>query len=143
MEASEKSAVEILKDIQKQAEATKNAMPIVVEAIKVGEMVRQGDIYIKRLAKAPTGCTLDTKNAEGKLAEGETQGSRHYIAAEDRASVKLFTLDNANALDGPILEAEKAFRVTHPEHGDVTVPAGTYAITYQRAYADELRRVMD
>jgi len=46
-------------------------------------------------------------------------------------------------LVGPVIKARERWALRHPEHGDVEFPAGDYVVTYQRAYADELRRQMD
>lgn len=101
--------------------------------------VQQGDVYFTRLAVVPSGAQRCLKT-DGQLVPGQTQGSRHCV---DPVRVRLWTLPHPTALQGPVIEAAEAFTVTHPEHGHVTFPAGVYATTYQRQYADELRRVTD
>ena len=76
-----------------------------------------------------------------QLAPGTTKGSRHILDSVD--GVAFYADPQADVLTGPVIETECERTVTHPEHGDVVLPAGVYAITYQRAYADELRRVAD
>ena len=76
-----------------------------------------------------------------QLAPGTTRGSRHILDSLD--GVELYIVKDADALTGPLVVTLKERVVTHPEHGDVILPPGCYAITYQRAYADELRRVAD
>jgi hypothetical protein len=55
----------------------------------------------------------------------------------------MYRVSNPGPLDGPIIDAPDGCAIDHPEHGDAVLPAGVYAITYQRAYAQELRRVQD
>jgi len=108
------------------------------------EAVRQGDIYITRLNKMPEG-VKPYKNSEGgdnQLAPGTSQGSRHVLAENETA--KLYSLPNPTALDGPIIDAPNGCRVNHPEHGDIDFQmGGIFKVTYQRAHAEELKRVKD
>lgn len=108
----------------------------VIKKIAVGEAVRQGDIYLKRVAKtAARGEEIETR----QLAPGNTQGSRHCVEGD----VKIYAR-KGDALTGPIVESETGFRVTHPEHAHFDMPAGTYAVTYQRDFArEEVSRVND
>jgi hypothetical protein len=127
-------------EVAAHAEKIKNDAAHKVEIIDIGEAWAQGDIAIIRLAGLPQGANpIDRPSAQ--LALGTTQGSRHVIA--DMATVKLYTLPDATPLDGPIIESSCGFTVEHPEHGDVSLPAGTYAVVYQRAFAEELRRIED
>ena len=100
---------------------------------------QQGDIYIRKLDEVPVDAT-PLHNHDGQLAPGTSRGSRHCI---DPATVKFFAPAFADALTGPLFVVEDECTITHPEHGHITLPAGCYAVTYQRAFADELRRVMD
>ena len=55
-----------------------------------------------------------------------------------------FRRTDANELRGPLLQCPQGICVTHPEHGDITInEPGWYAVTYQRAFAEELRRQAD
>lgn len=100
----------------------------------------QGDIRITRLPSVPTDC-VKVKNPQAQLAIGNTQGSRHCLRAMD--GVTMYVLPDATVLDGPVIDATEGCAVDHPEHGNVILPPGVYAITYQRAYAQELRRTQD
>lgn len=100
---------------------------------------QQGDVYFTRLAVVPKGAQRLVK-ADGQLVPGHTQGSRHCV---DPSHVRLWALPQASTLQGPIIEAPEPFTVRHPEHGHLTFPAGIYSVTYQRHYAEELRRVTD
>lgn len=106
------------------------------EAASPGDKWRQGDIYIELLDAVPT--SFSPAKCERQLAPGTSKGSRHILDRE----VEMFVAPHADALTGPVFKTAGA-TVTHPEHGDVELPAGIYRITYQRAYADELRRVRD
>lgn len=132
------NATESLERIQASAEAIRNAdthrFP---DAASVGDTFRQGDLYITRLDAVPAGAVA--MKYEAQLAPGNTQGSRHIL---DR-TVKMYRLKNATVLDGPVIEVGDTCTVTHPEHGHVVLPAGIYGVTYQRQFADELRRVAD
>jgi hypothetical protein len=129
-------AVQVFNEITASVEAIKNddcqQFP---EAANVGDYWRQGDIYIVKLEDSFTKAGKPTN--ERQLAPGNTQGSRHIVEGE----AKVFERDG-DALTGPVV-VSRGCTVTHPEHGDVKLPAGVYGITYQRAYAEELKRVLD
>lgn len=114
-------------------------------AASPGDVFRQGDLYIRKLAKVPSRAVKAPVAAPSEplqLAPGTTQGSRHIV--DSREGVTVYNLEEPTALDGPILSLTKDRVVTHPEHGHVRLNAGDiYAITYQRAFAEELRRVQD
>lgn len=126
--------------IQRHAEKIRNDEPHVIATASTGDMWPQGDVGLICLDGLPSGCTIE-KNPSAQLAPGTTQGSRHCIT--DLASVRLYRLADPTPLDGPIIEAPSGVTVDHPEHGAITLPAGVYGCIYQRAYADELRRVQD
>jgi hypothetical protein len=123
-----------------QAEAIANDGEQVFDQIEIGEEVRQGDVYVTRLAAVPPRATL-VKKPQVQLAPGTTQGSRHCLRSLD--GVKVYDVEAAGPLDGPVLECERGIAIDHPEHGNVVLAAGVYAVTYQRAFAEELRRVQD
>lgn len=106
------------------------------------DYVRQGDVYFWSLDKVPSGCRAMEK-PDWQLAPGTTQGSRHIVAPADRANVTVLLLPHPNPLQGPVLDAPHGVTIEHPEHGHVRLGSGVYLVTYQRAYAEELRRVQD
>lgn len=135
------SAKRAFGELAKHAESMKNDEPQTAGAMSPGDAVAQGDLLIVALESVPRGAVA-TKAPAVQLAPGTTQGSRHCL--ESLADVTLYTVPDANVLDGPIIDARKSgCRINHPEHGDWILPAGVYAIVYQRAFADELRRVQD
>jgi hypothetical protein len=111
-----------------------------IKSIEIGKAVRQGDIYIHRV-EATHARGKQTQNRQ--LAMGNTQGSRHI--AETPSLVFEGTTRPTwctNAFLGPVVESPTAFKISHPEHSDVQLPAGTYQITHQMD-ARTLQRVKD
>ena len=108
------------------------------EAASPGDFWRQGDIYITLLDSLPENAERVVVNLQ--LAPGTTKGSRHILS---HGNLRMYRLSGAGALTGPIVKNKRTVTVTHPEHGNVVLPPGIYAITYQRAFADELRRQLD
>ena len=54
-------------------------------------------------------------------------------------------VETAMGLAGPIMRLSKTNTITHPEHGDWQLPAGTYRVIFQRTVdeAQRVRRVLD
>ena len=139
--AAEKPTAEnAIADIQRHAETIRNDEAHTVATASPGDTWAQGDLGIVCLKKLPAGSRAEP-NPIPQLAPGSTQGSRHCLT--DLSAVNLYRAHDATPLDGPIIEAPTGCTITHPEHGDVTLPPGIYGVIYQRAYADELRRVQD
>ena len=119
----------------------KKAESVTYDRMEVNQCHWQGDVAIIRIAGVPAGCT--EVKPEAQLAPGTTKGSRHILASLE--GVEMYRLSNPTPLDGPIMVLKKGGEVTHPEHGNVVLleNEATYHIRYQRAYAEELRRVED
>lgn len=130
----------VMDQIGQAAENIKSDGERTIEVMDVGDEIRQGDIYITMIAGVPKGAK-PVKQPQTQLAPGTTQGSRHCLRSLD--GVRLFEVGNAGVLDGPIIEAKEGCAIDHPEHGNRVLPPGVFAVTFQRAYADELRRVED
>lgn len=128
-----------VEDVARQAESIKNDEEQRITNVELGDDVRQGDIYLTRLESVPTGAK--PIKFRKQLAPGNTQGSRHTIRSS--RGVKMYEVGNASPLDGPIIESKGNLAIDHPEHGNLILPPGIYATTYQRAFAAELRRVAD
>lgn len=126
--------------VKQHAEKIRNDEAQRVQTCSPGDAWAQGDLLLVCLDKLPRGAKPVNKTSR-QLAPGTTQGSRHCLDSLD--GLTLYTLDDATPLDGPVIHAEREFTVEHPEHGDVTLPAGVWGVVYQRAYAEELRRVQD
>jgi hypothetical protein len=138
--------------VAKSAEKMHAAEPAKVGTASVGDVVRQGDLYLVCLESLPAG----TKTRR-QLAPGDTQGSRHiaegecavYQPKEPAAVAQLIATvcRGANVpqeLVGPLVECHGDTTIAHPEHGHRILPAGSvWAVVYQRAFAEEVRRVQD
>lgn len=141
--------------VQKAAEAIRNDETQTVGTVSPGDVIRQGDLYLVALGSefVLAGPTIDDR----QLAPGTTQGSRHTIngpatiVRSDRASVvrEINRLVNGAAVEselvGPVLRTDgPCCTLAHPEHGDFVLPAGeVFAVVYQRAFADVVRRQLD
>lgn len=124
-----------------------------VREIAVGQHVRQGDVYLLRVAKRPACFATATTNRQ--LAPGTSKGSRH-VAEGDAA--KLFTASERDArsalahlpgvkggdrlLVGECIEAGDRFTVSHPEHAHHSLPTGCYIVLFQLD-PRSMRRVED
>lgn len=140
------TADRVFTEVAEHAEQIQNDSAHDLSRMKIGDEWRQGDVGIIRLSDDFTtrnsSQLIQTLNPSVKLAPGNTQGIRHCLDSLD--GVEMFTLGNPTPLDGPILKTSKPRSILHPEHGDaVNLPPGCYAITYQRAFAEELRAVAD
>ena len=136
----EKSAVEAYDEVRHVADSVRDHRQWrFSEAASPGDYWRQGDVFITLLDGVPK--NAKPGNIVTQLAEGNTQGSRHCL--DDILGVSFFALERPTALDGPVLQLTEERTITHPEHGAVCLPPGTYGITYEREMAEELRRVAD
>lgn len=111
----------------------------------LGDVVRQGDLYLVCIDRI-----VGTETKERQLAPGTTQGSRHVISGDCTVVAKYektmpTVLGNVpTELIGPAVQCKSDCTIEHPEHGHKILPSGTsWAVVYQRAYADEIRRVQD
>jgi hypothetical protein len=76
-----------------------------------------------------------------QLVHGSNVGSMHCLDSMD--GVKMYAPNdwNEESLQGPYLILSKERTITHPKHGDVTIPAGfSVQCTYQREYDKEQQR---
>jgi hypothetical protein len=144
-----KSAYE---SVRLAAETIRNDEHAAVPGMGTADVFRQGDLYVIAIDAPLAGKPYGSR----QLAPGTTQGSRHVIHGdydvlavdEDEATKVLNRLIPATKgqrqFIGPMIVARGEVTIGHPEHGDRTLPAGTYLVTYQRSYArDEIRRTMD
>jgi hypothetical protein len=110
------------------------------------EIFAQGDLLLERVPDvAPSGTVQ--QNVEGAalvLLEGETTGHAHAI----RERVTLFR-DDRLARDIPEglyvghVQVGLAYaRVTHEEHGPITLPRGTYRVRRQRELGPRDARIL-
>jgi hypothetical protein len=134
------------------AETIRNDEHAAVPGMGTADVLRQGDLYLIALDKPLPGKPYGSR----QLAPGTTQGSRHIVegdcdvlAVDEGEATKVLNrlvpaTKGHRQFVGPMVVAKDAVTIAHPEHGDRTLPAGTYLVTYQRSYArDEIRRTMD
>jgi hypothetical protein len=110
--------------------------------LPIGAYCAQGDLNIWRIEKIPYG--FKPTAVKQQLAIGNTKGSRHCLREEDLANVEAYESDATNPLIGQVLVLKEDIVITHPEHKHQRWPKGfIIGITYQRQFAEELRRVVD
>jgi hypothetical protein len=110
------------------------------------EIFAQGDLLLERVDDvAPSGAV--EQNMEGAalvLLEGEATGHAHAI----RERVTLFRDDSlardipAGLYVGHVQIGSAYARVTHEEHGPITLPRGTYRVRRQRELGPRDARVL-
>jgi len=128
------------------AESIDNAKPIVIRdgMLNVGQFFPQGDVGMELLAKVPDDA-IPVENFSLQVTEGNTQGSRHCWDSRD--GIEAFRLGGSNPLRGLVYRLSQTRTLTHPEHADQTYEVGdtpiVFGTRYQRAHAEELRRVQD
>lgn len=135
------SVLEVHQKIETES-AQKNHQEVrTITKMKIGQAIRQGDVYLTKIKSVPKAYTMPTMNLQ--VAEGTTKGSRHILS--ETPSMKIFKNPNAGPLEGPVVTCKETFSLTHPEHADFCfVGGGTFAITYQQDFArEEIMRVRD
>jgi hypothetical protein len=108
---------------------------------------RQGDVYIvradtdedikkleaifrKNKNKMWSDFTFGSEFKERKtnqLASGNSKGSRHIFSGEG----KVLFCEKAHPCAGGIIEANKPWKLTHPEHANFKFPAGRFVFFFQ------------
>lgn len=148
------TATKEMKSLQSDAEKIRNDETATVGTMSVGDVVRQGDIYVVCIERLPAKKT-PTKNRQ--LAPGTSQGSRHCVAGDVsvyegdkeqvadliRKAIAPKSIELHEALIGPVFESKEQIEIDHPEHGNRIVPAGCYAVVYQRLHGEEVKRQQD
>ena len=135
------NAVEAMERVTVEAGQKAVAGVRFIKVMTIGQVVRQGDIYLHRVAaEHPRGEATQNR----QLAIGTTRGSRHV--AEAPAEVYVGTTRpeycDERTLLGPVVVSRERIVVTHPEHAHYSLPAGTYQVTHQTD-ARTLARVQD
>jgi len=112
-----------------------------IKSMEIGKIVRQGDIYINKVAEDfPHGSLKKDK----QLAEGTSTGSRHMAEAPAECYVGTTIPEyySEKAFLGPFVKSSERFVVSHPEHADVSLPIGCYQVSHQ-LNPSTLQRVRD
>ncbi len=109
-----------------------------------GEVAHQGDVYIVRVQKHqdvyevhqdlwPQSKKRGPFTVNRQLVPGNTKGSRHVVEGD---KVKVYAVpEGSSPLEGPTIEAEGEWTLTHPEHAHHKFGAGTYVAIFQRDFS--------
>ena len=115
------------------------------DAAATGDGFAQGDLSIILVDAIPDGYKrIQTPtDKDRQLVPGNTEGSRHCLDSLD--GVELYRHENWNqnydGLMGPLFRLSKERTITHPKHGDITIPADRCVLTtYQPDYDAETRK---
>lgn len=97
------------------------------------ELIRQGDVLLKRIDSIPKGMKKEDKCI---LAYGEVTGHKHQILEYGT----LFKKDNRS-----FLEMKDNGILKHEEHAALNIPKGCYEVVIQREFdlLGQVRQVMD
>jgi hypothetical protein len=155
------STLEVIQKIESEAPAISE--PRFINSIKVGEAIRQGDIYVMRLdpeaenfIKQPQRdnqtngfkdlqVKINPKDyitpGQNQLVPGFTMGSRHMVEQTDKVKV-LINPTTTSPIVGPVIVAKDRFTITHPQHAHFSLPEGCYGVFYQ-INGQTLNRVKD
>lgn len=113
----------------------------ILSEMKVGDVARQGDIYVERIA------SIEGKGAAVKsrqLAPGTTKGSRHIVDESPAVTLWNGKTDLAGKAEfqrGPVIEAKGDFSITHPEHAWLKFVVGKTVKLFQVWFqADYVRK---
>lgn len=106
------------------------------------DLIRQGDVLLIPVGKAPRGRKVKRDKGRVILAYGEVTGHAHAILD---GHVQLITAEDANDLAmWFLLVPDKPASLVHEEHSTLVVPPGVYEVRRQREYApEEIRLVAD
>ena len=101
-------------------------------------LYRQGDILLEPIPAPPAGCAeAQAKERKGALvhvlAEGETSGHAHCIAAGPGTRF-LLPQSSGDPLALGYLALQALARLIHDEHGAIELPPGNYRVIQQRRY---------
>lgn len=115
------------------------------EAATDGDMIWQGDLGIGITSGGiPAGYKRIDMPKNLCLVPGndETIGSRHCLASANGVEIYVPEVWDETVLEGPYLRLTNGCEVTHPKHGNVTVPScfNEVQIIYQKEYDQMLAR---
>lgn len=114
------------------------------EASVEGDMIWQGDLGIGITSGGPPKgyVKVDIKNLCLTPNTDNSIGSRHCLESSNGVEMWVPQVWDETVLDGPYLRLSNGANITHPVHGDVSIPAcfNEVQIVYQREYDAELAR---
>jgi hypothetical protein len=155
------NTLEVIQRIESEAPAISE--PRFIHSIKVGEAIRQGDIYVMRLAPTADNFIKQPQRdnqtnsfkdnpvkivvkdyitpGQNQLVPGFTMGSRHMVEQTDKVKV-LINPTTTSPIVGPVIVAKDRFTISHPQHAHFSLPEGCYGVFYQ-INGQTLNRVKD
>lgn len=95
-----------------------------------GQMVRQGDVLLRRIAQLPKRAKRRDQKAERIVVEyGEATGHAHTL---DPQTVEAYDiLSEAGAIAGQAFRVLESTPLEHQEHGTIVLEPGFYERWYQ------------
>ena len=133
MTTSKPTVHDVLQKIEREArEATSEVR--FVRTVQHGDEIRQGDVYLYAIETPETDWQALGAHALDslQLAPGTSPGARHIIEGD---AIAYAPMSGADVLTGPMLHARNRVMLTHPEHADISLPAGHYLVRYQRDFS--------
>jgi hypothetical protein len=140
-------------EVLRAAEEIRSDAHETIATMSPGDVLRQGDLYITCLDVEPPGGRL---SGTRQLAQGTTRGAKHVVVGdcdvlrvpqEEAVAALRRVVPGADERQfvGPVIRARGPVTISHPEHGDRTLPGeGWYLVTYQRVWIQEkVRRQVD
>jgi hypothetical protein len=129
---------ELLEAIKSINDAPADENLRITRRIEIGHAVQQGDLYVHRVTDdhvrgQPIGAdrvqvALGTGNGARHCAEGPV---KVYQGATLPDHVRPPMDVDGVEITGPVIVADGAWLLTHPEHPHHRLPPGTYQVTYQ------------
>lgn len=99
--------------------------------------LRQGDVFLSRVSRAPVGQPVAAEAGRLVLARGEATGHHHSVPA----AAATLVLDEGGVM---FLTVEELTAMEHQEHAPITLEPGIYRVTRQREYSPAaIRNVAD
>ena len=110
-------------------------------ASTAGDCIWQGDLGIVISdSDVPAGFVkVKEKGSIFQLVPGKNSGSRHCVALDGSVQVYIPSEWNEESLIGPFMKVIKNTTITHPVHGNVSIPAG---FCVELIYQQEWDRVL-
>lgn len=124
--------------------ATNRNEPKFVRVMHIHDIVRQGDVYVECIVEPIPG----KLRGHNQVAVGNTVGSRHVatcgVAQEKEGgrgkpseTLKVYELSPTRGFGmiigaaGVYVHSTERWTLTHPQHANITFPAGWYRVGYQ------------
>jgi len=112
------------------------------EANDVGEAIWQGDLGIGLTSGGPPKGYKKVKPSKFLVPNAESIGSMHCLESLEGVEMWVPQVWDETSLEGPYLKLANGAKVTHPKHGDVTIPSCFSEVQtfYQREWDAEQAR---